>query len=143
LSPPAASPVARADLRRRTIPTSEARPPGRNARATMNSSPWKYVQAAGNSSDSAVFAQATATAPSTAPTRLARPPTAAPMTNSIDGTMPIIAGEMMPTAGTNSAPASPAMPAATTYATSFTFAGSYPRKRTRSSESRTATRSSP
>ena len=45
------------------------------------------------------------------------------MTNSIDGTMPIIAGEMMPTAGTNSAPASPAMPAATTYATSLTFAG--------------------
>ena len=43
----------------------------------------------------------------TGPSRVARPPTATPMTNSIDGTMPISAGEMMPDAGTNSAPAEP------------------------------------
>nr|WP_241901401.1 hypothetical protein [Nocardioides houyundeii] len=56
---------------------------------------------------------------------------------------PTSSGEMMPTTGTNRAPPMLASTAATTYARSLMLAGSWPRKRTRSSASRVATRSSP
>ncbi|SER09313.1 substrate-binding protein domain-containing protein [Streptomyces sp. yr375] len=56
----------------------EARPPGRKPTARTNSRPWRYVHAAGKASERVLCAQATAIAPSTAPTSEARPPTAAP-----------------------------------------------------------------
>ena len=70
------------------------------------------------------FAQLTMTAPAAAHASAVRPPSATQMTISIDGTIPSSAGEMIPTTGTNSAPARPAMPAASTYATSLMRAGS-------------------
>ena len=48
------------------------------------------------------------------PKRLVRPPAATAMTKTMEGTTPISVGEMMPTIGTNSAPAMPAMTAAKT-----------------------------
>src|SRR5439155_26174647 len=76
-------------VRRRSSPASGARPPGRNATGITKSNPSKYVHADGHRSGSAAFAHTTATAPSAGPTRLARPPTATPMTHSMDGTTPI------------------------------------------------------
>ena len=57
-------------------------------------------------------AQATAIAPSTGPSSVVRPPIATPIRKPIEGTMPTSFGETMPTIGTNSAPAMPAMNAA-------------------------------
>ena len=50
--------------------------------------------------------------PYTAPTRLMRPPTAAKITISIDGTMPTKDGDIKPTCSEKSAPPMPARPAA-------------------------------
>ena len=61
-----------------------------------------------------VCAQATAIAPSAGPNNVARPPIATPMTKAIEGTTPTLAGEMIPTIGTNNAPAMPAIAAAST-----------------------------
>ena len=52
-------------------------------------------------------------APRTGPSRVARPPIATPIRKAIDGAMPMADGEMIPTIGTNSAPAMPAANAAT------------------------------
>ncbi|MNT68878.1 hypothetical protein D3C72_2071410 [compost metagenome] len=46
----------------------------------------------------------TSKVPQTAPTRLMRPPTAAKITISIDGTMPTNDGDMKPTCSVNMAP---------------------------------------
>jgi hypothetical protein len=61
----------------------------------------------------------------------------------IDAVASMFEGEMMPASGANRAPPMLAMTAATTNATSLMLAGSYPRKRMRSSASRVATSSSP
>ena len=70
------------------------------------------------------YDELTAIDPSTGPRSVARPPIATPMRNPIDGTTPTSAGEMIPTIGTNSAPPTAAMNAATAYATTLTLAGS-------------------
>ena len=53
----------------------------------------------GKRSENRVCAQATPIAPSTGPSSVARPPSATPIRNAIDGTTPTSAGEMMPTIG--------------------------------------------
>ena len=60
----------------------------------------------------------------TAPRSAPRPPTATQMAISMDGTMPIMVGEMIPTCGVNSAPATPAMPADSENTSVFSTAGS-------------------
>src|SRR5581483_10322110 len=52
----------------------------------------------------------TSNVPSTAPSRLLRPPTATQITISMEATTPIIAGEMTPTCNVNSAPPLPRTP---------------------------------
>ncbi len=89
-------------------------PFGRNRITTTNKRPCRYSQVEGNCSEMLDFAQLTITAPAAAHASTRRPPSATQITISIDGTIPSRAGEMMPTTGTNSAPASPAMPAAST-----------------------------
>ena len=70
------------------------------------------------------WANATPRAPSTGPSTVARPPIATPMRNAMEGATPTSAGEMMPTIGTNSAPAMPASTAARTYTAVLRAAGS-------------------
>ncbi|GGU05309.1 hypothetical protein GCM10010208_31780 [Actinomadura livida] len=67
-------------------------------------------------------AQLSSTPPRTAPPSEYRPPIATATTSSIDGTTPSSEGEMMPTTGTYSAPAMPAMAAETANAMVFTAA---------------------
>ena len=57
------------------------------------------------------MAQLTATAPAAAPAMVPRPPTATQIAISTDGRMPIEEGLMIPTWGTNRAPAKPAIAA--------------------------------
>ena len=68
--------------------------------------------------------EATATEPSTGPSRVARPPIATPTRKPMEGTTPTSAGEMIPTIGTNRAPPTAAKTAATTYAKTLTRTGS-------------------
>src|SRR5262249_6008515 len=82
-------------------------------------------------------------APTIGPSRVPRPPTATQMIISMDGRTPILAGVMMPTWGTYSAPATPASTADTTNTNSLNIAGEYPEKSTRVSLSRIATSTLP
>jgi hypothetical protein len=90
-----------------------ASPRGMNTTTATNSSPISSVHSSGYDSLSTLFAPFIRMAPSTAPTSVPRPPIATHSTISMDGTMPIIDGEMMPTCSTNNMPASPASPAET------------------------------
>ena len=77
----------------------------------MNSAPMKYCHLSGKESLKLLLPQLTRSAPKIGPSSVARPPTATQITISMDGTTSIEAGEMMPTCGTNSAPANPAIAA--------------------------------
>ncbi len=72
------------------------------------------------------------------PTMVPRPPTAVQITTSIELAGSNSPGLMIPTWGTYSAPAMPAITAETVKAKSFTYSTLYPRNRVRLSASRTA-----
>ena len=72
-----------------------------------NSAPRKNSQYSANAAVNTLFAPLTSAAPTIGPTSVPRPPIATQITISIEFDGAISLGLMMPTCGTNSAPAMP------------------------------------
>src|SRR5262249_23520627 len=98
-------------LRRRNCCHRPTTPRGRNSVTAMNRAPSANSQTSGSAPVSQVSAPLTRKAPITGPTRVPRPPTATQITASIELAGENSLGLMMPTCGTYSAPATPAMQA--------------------------------
>ena len=98
-------------------------PFGRNSVTATNSPPSANSQYSGSAPVNQLFPALTESAPMIGPMMVPRPPTAVQITTSIELAGSNSPGLMMPTCGTYSAPAIPAITAESVKAKSFTFAG--------------------